>query len=126
MKDLFITGGTLFMSILTILLVAMVAWFIYHYISFLNSKQISQEKALRKLTYGKSIGLFAMIIGILAQLIGIYEAFSCIQQAGDISPMLVYGGIKVSMITTLYGIAIYLLSLILWFVISFFVEKKVS
>ncbi|MBN1115750.1 MAG: MotA/TolQ/ExbB proton channel family protein [Bacteroidales bacterium] len=126
MKNLFFMGGALFMSVLTLLLLIMAVWIIYHLVVALKSQQASQERALSKIATGKSIGLFAMVTGIFGQLLGIYSAFSAIEQAGDISPALVYGGIKVSMITTLYGIIIYLLSLILWFTASLIIEKKLE
>jgi hypothetical protein len=126
MKNLFFMGGPLFMSILTILLVIMITWVFYHFTSVFNSKQLNQEVVLRRMGYTKSIGLFAMITGIFGQLIGFYEAFSAIENAGDISPGLVYGGIKVSMITTLYGIFIYLLSLLLWFAASIIIERNLE
>jgi hypothetical protein len=116
-------GGTLFMSILTILLVIMIAWYIYHLVVVFYSKALSFETVLRRMGYGKSIGLFAMITGIFGQLIGLYEAFSAIEKAGDISPALVYAGIKVSMITTLYGITIYLTSILIWVSVSILIEK---
>lgn len=124
MKNFFFMGGPLFISILTIVMVVMAVWTLYHFISGYKSVQLSRETILRRLGYGKSIGLFAMIIGILGQLIGLYDAFAAIEKMGDISPSMVYGGIKVSMITTLYGIFIYLASLILWFVTSAIIEKR--
>lgn len=124
MKNFFFMGGPLFISILTIVMVVMAVWTLYHFISGYKSVQLSRETILRRLGYGKSIGLFAMIIGILGQLIGLYDAFAAIEKMGDISPSMVYGGIKVSMITTLYGIFIYLVSLILWFVTSAIIEKR--
>lgn len=126
MKDLFVMGGPLFMGILTILLIIMVSWIIYHFTQSYFSKDADRDKALEKLKYGKSIGLFAMITGILGQLIGLYVAFSVLSEAGNMSPAIVYEGIKVSMITTLYGIFIYLLSMILWFVASILLEKRLS
>ena len=126
MKDLFYMGGPLFMSILTVLLVVMVAWIVYHFIVGMTSQNMTPEKTLRKLDYGKSIGLFSMITGILGQLIGFYMAFVAIQKAGDISPALVFDGLKVSLITTIYGIFIYLLSILLWFTSSSIIEKKMK
>ncbi len=114
------------MGILTILLVIMITWILYHFIAGYHSKESNLKKVLRRIGYGKSIGLFAMITGILGQLIGFYEAFSAIENAGDISPELMYGGIKVSMIATLYGISIYLISLMLWFAASIFIERKLE
>ena len=123
MKELFLMGGAGFMSILTLLFVAIIAWYIYHFSLFMTNSRDS-EYTLHKLNYGRSIGLFSMITGILGQLIGLYSAFSAIQKAGDISPALVYAGIKVSMITTLYGIFIYLFSILLWFLLSIHIEKR--
>jgi flagellar motor component MotA len=126
MKDLFFMGGALFMGILSLLLIVMVSWIAYHLINVLFSNNTTLEKALRKVGYGKSIGLFSLIIGILGQLIGLFNAFSVIEQASSISPSVIYGGIKVSMIPTFYGILIYLLSILLWFLASFLIEKKLE
>ncbi len=112
------------MSILSILLVIMIIWILFHFITHYTSKGSETASTLRKLKYGRSIGLFALVTGILGQLIGFYMAFSTIEQVGDISPAIVFGGIKVSMITTMYGIVIYLLSLILWFVTSNIIDRK--
>ncbi|MGQ1910662.1 MotA/TolQ/ExbB proton channel family protein [Marinifilum sp. RC60d5] len=126
MKDFFFMGGPLFMGILSLLLIVMVSWIAYHFIGVLFSNNTNFEKVLRKISYGKSIGLFAMIFGILGQLIGLYQAFSVIEQAGSISPNLIYGGIKVSMIPTLYGIIIFLISLLLYFISSVIIEKNME
>jgi len=126
MKEIFIMGGPLFMSILTLLFIGMVAWAIYQALPVLRNEELIFGKIEMRLKHIRSIGLFAMITGILGQLIGLYEAFSAIERAGDISPGLVYSGLKVSMITTLYGIFIYLISLILWFVLDYLLSKKMT
>ena len=61
----------------------------------------------------RSLGLLAAITGILGQLIGLFSAFEHIQQAGSVSPALLAGGLKVSMITTIYGVIIYLLAIVI-------------
>jgi hypothetical protein len=130
MKDLFLMGGPFFMGILTILLIITTAWIIYHFIIAYNSKQANQEKFLRRIEYGKSMGLFAMITGILGQLVGLSTMFSVLEEVyikgEEVKPELIFGAIKVTMICTLYGILIYLLSLLLWFVASTIIEKKQS
>lgn len=124
MKDLFIEGGVLFMGILTVLLIVMVVWMIFHLTYFINSKESSKQKVLRRIEQGKAIGLFALIIGILGQLIGMYTGFSVVAEVGDIAPSLMYAGIKVSMITTIYGLIIYLISIALWFGGRQLIEKR--
>jgi hypothetical protein len=123
MKDLFYMGGALFMSILTILLIIMTAWYIFHTVRFFMRTELEKEKALRQLMYGRSIGLFAIITGITGQMVGLFAAFDAIEKAADISPAIVFGGVKVSMITSMYGILIFLFGLILWFVASQLVER---
>ncbi len=128
MKNLFLMGGPQFMAVLTLFLVITTAWFIYHFTISYHSKTISQEKLLRLFAYGKSIGLFSLIIGITGQMIGLSAMFSAIEEAvqrgEEIIPALVFEGIKVTMIVTIYGMLIYLFSLVLWFVASIIVEKK--
>jgi hypothetical protein len=93
MMDLFYQGGPLFMSILSFLLLGVLwtAW---------------------KGGPLKELGLLALAIGILGQLIGIYDAFSVFETT-EISSALLAGGLKVSLTTTLYGLLIYILSLVL-------------
>lgn len=128
MKDLFIKGGPHFMGVLSILLVITTAWIIYHFIVAYNSKQPVKVASLRKLGYGKLMGLFALVTGILGQMVGFTAMFDAIEQViangEQLKPELIFGGIKVTMIVTIYGILIYLLSLLLWFVASMLIEKK--
>lgn len=128
MKSLFYQGGPLFMSALTILLVIATAWIVYHFIAAYSPKPANKETYLRKLGYGKMIGLFALITGLLGQMVGLYAMFDAIEQIAqkgeEIIPSLVFGGIRVTMIVTFYGLLIYLFSLVLWFVATMLIEKK--
>jgi MotA/TolQ/ExbB proton channel family len=128
MKNLFFMGGSAFMGLLTILLIITTAWFIYHFIIASNSKQTNQEKFLRRFEYGKSMGLFTMMVGIVGQMVGLYNMFDVIkeviQEGINLKPELIFGAIKVTMICTFYGIFIYLFSIVLWFVASLIIEKK--
>ncbi|MBR6458218.1 MAG: hypothetical protein IKS71_06440 [Bacteroidales bacterium] len=106
MLKFFIEGGPVFMSVLTILLVGIffAAW-----------------KAPR---WVKEIGNFALVFGVFSLLLGLLQMFEALQQIADaseaqisglfdfISPCVLFGGLKVSMIPVLYGIIIYLTSLI--------------
>lgn len=123
MKELFFMGGQLFMSILSILLVIMTGWIIYQFVVFINKPERTKEMALRQLRYGREVGLFALIVGITGQLVGFYYAFSAIEEAADISPAMIFGGIKVSLITTIYGILIFLFGMLLWFIATQLVER---
>ena len=69
-------------------------------------------------------GSLAFMLGILAQAIGIYQALIAIQAAGDVSPALIFGGFKVSLIAPLYGLFIFVITLIIWLVLLFLTPEK--
>jgi len=50
--------------------------------------------------------LIAPMLGFLGTVVGMIEAFDAIQVAGDITPTLVAGGIKVALITTVGGLIV--------------------
>lgn len=59
------------------------------------------------------------MLGFMGTVVGMVEAFDAIQAAGDISPTLVAGGIKVALLTTLAGlIAAVILQLFYNYIIS--------
>ena len=104
--NLFQMGGVLFMSILTIILIGVLATTAYFWI-----KKNANERHLDLI---KSVGLLAFVVGILGQMIGLFSAFEAIEQMGSVSPSMLAGGLKVSSITTIYGLLIYAFSLMLW------------
>ncbi len=95
MIDFFYQGGVLFMSLISITLILSLVSFYTH------SENLK--------TYG-SLGL---AFGIFGTIIGIYDAFSAIEEIGNISQSMLAGGLKVSLTTTLYGFLVYLLTRIL-------------
>uniref|UniRef100_S0DDG6 Putative biopolymer transport protein n=1 Tax=termite gut metagenome TaxID=433724 RepID=S0DDG6_9ZZZZ len=68
------------------------------------------------------IGLFIALspmLGFMGTVVGMVDAFDSIQAAGDVSPTLVAGGIKVALLTTLAGlIAAVILQLFYSYIIS--------
>ena len=123
---MFYMGGPLFMGILTLVFIAMLAWTIFHLFPVLTGKEINVSKSKAKLKHIKTIGSFAAVSGILGQLVGLYEAFSIIEEHGNISQSLLAGGLKVSTIPTIYGILIFLFSLLIWFIADNLILKKID
>ena len=48
----------------------------------------------------------APMLGFMGTVIGMIGAFDSIQAAGDISPTVVAGGIKVALLTTVFGLVV--------------------
>ncbi len=69
------------------------------------------------------IGLFISLspmLGFMGTVVGMIQAFDSIQAAGDISPTLVAGGIKVALLTTLLGLIV---AVILQLFYSYIISK---
>lgn len=113
--ELHFMGGPIFMFSLTTMLFIIIALGIITYLMMFkktNKPKIILKNMILAIIY---TGSFAAVWGILGQGLGIYQALYAIQMAGDISPALIMGGIKISMIAPLYGIFILLLASLIWF-----------
>lgn len=114
MIDLFYMGDPIFMGILTLIFLTALSIATVSSVQIF-SKQLKNQEAMRQqIGYIKSVGLFALVFGIFSQTLGLYGAFSAIEAAGEISPSLLYAGLRVSSITTMYGLFIFLISYLLW------------
>lgn len=63
-------------------------------------------------------GGFALISGVLGTLVGIIIASQAIEAAGEVSTTLVWGGIKVALLTSAFGAMILGFAALLWFVLQ--------
>lgn len=114
--DLFYMGGPLFMGILTLIFVAMLTVALRHGLPVVRGH--ADEHTYRNIGYIKEVGLFGLMVGLLGTLIGLYSAFVAIEQMESISSAMLAGGLKVAMITTLYGFLIFILSYVIWMGLS--------
>ncbi|CAN5560914.1 hypothetical protein BH23BAC1_BH23BAC1_40600 [soil metagenome] len=119
--ELHYEGGPLFMGILLILLLINLVLIgkSFYEIYGQNQNTLQQIKTLNTI---KFIAGFALAFGILGQIIGLYDAFNAIQQAGEVSQAMLAGGLRVSTITTLYGFFIFLFSSLCWY----FLQRKIT
>ncbi len=62
----------------------------------------------------------APMLGFLGTVIGMVEAFDSIEKAGDISPTVVAGGMKVALLTTVFGL---ITAIILQFLYNYIISK---
>lgn len=115
MFELFYMGGPLFMGILTLLLLIILSIAVVSAIKTSSGPPLNMDKLRHQQSYIKSVGLFALVFGILGQMIGLYSAFQHIEAAGGVSTAMLAGGLKVSSICTLYGLIIFLISYLIWF-----------
>ncbi|MCK5537198.1 MAG: MotA/TolQ/ExbB proton channel family protein [Bacteroidales bacterium] len=95
-------GGPFFMYPILFLLILVIILFV--------KAIISKESSEKTIALIASLGWFTLIWGILGQTLGLISAFDAIQAAGDISPSIMAGGLKVSLLTTLFGAITFLIA----------------
>ena len=115
LKENFIDGGPFFMTLhflMWILVILFTIRFLRNY--------YSKNKDLKKLSKFNStiifIGGFGFLLSLFYRTLGIYGALASIEVAQDISPTILAGGLRVSLIAPLYSFFLFLISSIIWFV----------
>lgn len=119
MIDLFYMGGPLFMGILTIILIVMVALAVYIFV-----QRGKEGESRPPISFVKEVGIFGLVFGIFSQFVGLYQAFNAIEQMGSVSPAMLFSGLKVSSITTLYGFIICIIGWLLYFGLKVKTEQE--
>jgi len=124
LKEKFIEGDWKFMSLVLICLILGLAFCIERIIT-LNLATANTDKLLSRIderladgdldgakevckaTPGISLFIaIAPMLGFMGTVIGMIQAFDTIEVVGDISPAVVAGGIKVALLTTVFGLIV--------------------
>ena len=92
---LFVEGGVIFMTVLTLMFIALflAAW--------------------KAPAWVKEIGKMAAVFGVIASLIAFIIAAGDLARAAEINQGVVWSGLRITFITTSYGLLIYFVSLII-------------
>lgn len=101
-------GGTIFMYPLSTLLLINVFLIVYQMTRIVQKKNLVPQQ----IEIVKQIGLLAAAFGALCTILGLFEAFGALSRGNQVWPFqVIMGGMKVALITALYGLLIYCISL---------------
>ncbi len=104
--DRFNEGGVFFMSLILICLLLSVFFIIRGII--VNKSNNALSKKMLKLAIDSS--LLGLVIGFFASVIGLITAFDTIEAMGDAEPAVFAGGLKVSLLTAVFGLFTFAIS----------------
>ncbi|MBO4843118.1 MAG: hypothetical protein J5490_00865 [Bacteroidales bacterium] len=93
--QLFVSGGPVGMAVITLLLIGLffAAW--------------------KAPAWVKEIGLAALAFGVMWTVLGFLDVADFLSGHSDVAPNIIWGGIKVGLIPIIYGIIVYIISLVL-------------
>lgn len=111
----YINAGGPFMWPLLIIALVLIGLSIKKTIDLFQRTDQRAEDLKKGLPVILQLGLFCFFWGVLAQAVGLYQMLSAIEAVGDVSPALLMGGLKVSMIAPIFGLIILVVSMIVWF-----------
>lgn len=87
---------------------------------------VEPDRTQSKVKMIREIGLFALILGVLSTTTDLLMAFNAIEEAGEVSMGLLAGGLKYSMVALVYGLIIYVISLLIWLVMKWQLDRKLK
>jgi biopolymer transport protein ExbB/TolQ len=116
--EMHIMGGIQFMSVLLLILIAVIILAVIGFIKAYSKQNPNLSRLDNIVLAIRFLGGFAPVWGILGQGVGMYEACDAIQEMGDVSPAMLAGGFQVSMIAPMYGLIIFLVSRIFWYILK--------
>lgn len=123
MADLFYAGGV-FMWPLTLIALVIIGLAVKLTLGAVQAGNESRGSASVLQNVLLQLGIFSFFLGILSQAIGLMQAFDAIEGMGGVSPAMLAGGLKVSMIAPVYGLMIFLVTFMLWSFLKYMNDRK--
>lgn len=123
LSELHYQGGVEYMTPLTIMLICNVGILLYLTWSIIKSSDFPS----RWLEVVRQIGLLALAWGTWSTLVGFFQALDYLESATNVVPFpVICGGLKVALITVLYGLIIFCLSYIGFILIRLFAYMRIK
>jgi hypothetical protein len=109
MYDIYRAGGTQFMHPLTLILLVNLGLIIFALITKFQKKTIKGNI----LEMIRQLGGLALAWGVFSTVVGLFFAFDALEGMKETLPLaVIMGGLKVALITIIYGLIIFIFSLI--------------
>ena len=123
MMSLFYLGVVpVFIGIITLLALCVFAMAIHIGFTYKTIKLVGNMP--KKLKLIKEGGLLALMLGVFFTSLDLYGAFQAMSMASSISPFVLSTGLKVTMIPLLYGLIIYIITIIILMILTWKIRQS--
>jgi len=104
--DRFNEGGPLFMSLILICLLLSLGFLIFGFVNLKKNNLFSKKMIL----LATDSSLLGLVLGFLGSVIGLIAAFDSIEALGNPDPEIFAGGLKISLLTAVFGLFTFVVS----------------
>jgi len=116
MYEIHLVGGMQFMAPLTLILLINLGLIGFVLFAIIQKKS-TNSKTLELI---RQLGGLALAWGVFSTVVGLFFAFGALEEMKDTVPFeVIMGGLKVALITALYGMIIFLISLVAYIGLNF-------
>ena len=120
LSELYVAGGVVFMHAVSIPFIANLVLIIITILQIVRKKNVNQKL----IEMGKQLGGLALALGVFGTVIGLFQAFDALENSKDVIPFqVIMGGLKVAIITVLYGLIAYSISLVAYIILKLSVRQ---
>lgn len=110
----FFEGGKWFMGTLSLLFLIILSLSAIAFTCAMKSTCNNKEKVKNLIGYIRSLALFTLVFGVFSQILGLVDIFDYLAgQDSEIVPSALAKGIKITCWSTIYGLIIYLISILI-------------
>lgn len=115
LSELYIAGGVPFMHAVSIPFIANLALIIITILQIVQKKNVNQKL----IEIGKQLGGLALALGVFGTVMGLFQAFDALENSKDVIPFqVIMGGLKVALITALYGLIVFCISQLAYIILK--------
>lgn len=123
LSELYTSGGPIWMHPLTLCLIAIICLVVYVIILHFQKRQIHSTH----IEAIKQIGVLALAWGIFSTIAGFFQAFGALEEIKEMLPFqVIMGGMKVALITALYGLIVFILSMLAYIVLKLSIKNPID
>ena len=109
MYEIHVEGGMPFMAPLSFIFLIIIGLIAFAVLSAIQKKRINEMI----LEFIRQLGGLALAFGTFGTIVGLYFAFKSLSEMEETLPLnVIMGGLKVGLITVIYGLIIFLISLV--------------
>ncbi|MFC1724433.1 MotA/TolQ/ExbB proton channel family protein [candidate division KSB1 bacterium] len=122
MIEFYISGGPMnyILSFTGLIIVILTVKIIFMLFKTSSEELLNLEVKINSIIFW---GVISAVLGFYAHFYGLYLALRVISKAQEISPSVIAGGYAASLTTVIFGLFLFLISLVFWFVLKWRYNK---